>query len=85
MLMMLLAIGCAAFIIVNRNKVRRIPEARTLFSAFGVLVAGYVLTILEGIFWKDALNVVEHIFYAASSVLLAVWCWKIFAGKGSAS
>ena len=77
-IMLLLGIGCMIFILVNNQKVKRIPAARTLIAGFYVLLAGYVLTILEGLFWKDFLNVLEHICYTASSILLVVWCWKIF-------
>ncbi|MBW1821272.1 MAG: hypothetical protein JRI92_05825 [Deltaproteobacteria bacterium] len=55
--------------------------ARILITGFYVLLAGWVLTILEGLFWNDLLNVLEHICYTASSILIAVWCWKIFAYK----
>jgi hypothetical protein len=80
-IMLLLGIGCMIFISVNKQKVRRIPVAKPLIAGFYVLLAGYVLTILEGLFWKDFLNVLEHICYTASSILMAVWCWKIFAFK----
>ena len=80
-IMLLLSIGCAIFILVNKQKVKRIPLAKLLIAGFCVLLAGYVLTIFEGIFWKDFLNVLEHICYAASSILMAVWCWKIFVVK----
>jgi len=80
-IMLLLCIGCMIFILVNGPKVRRIPVAKPLIAGFYVLLAGYVLTILEGFFWKDYLNVLEHICYTASSILMAVWCWKIFAFK----
>ena len=80
-IMLLLSIGCTIFILVNKQKVKRIPLAKLLIAGFCVLLAGYVLTIFEGIFWKDFLNVLEHICYAASSILMAVWCWKIFAYK----
>ena len=79
--MLLLSIGCTIFILVNKQKVKRIPLAKLLLAGFCVLLAGYVLTIFEGIFWKDFLNVLEHICYAASSILMAVWCWKIFVVK----
>ena len=79
--MLLLGIGCMIFILVNKQKVKRIPAAKILFAAFYVLLVGYVLTIFEGLFWKDFLNVLEHSCYTASSVLVAVWCWKIFAYK----
>ena len=80
-IMLLLGIGCMIFILVNKQKVKRIPLAKLLIAGFYVLLAGYVLTILEGLFWKDFLNVLEHIFYATSSILMAVWCWKLFVFK----
>jgi len=80
-IMLLLGIGCMIFILVNKQKVKRIPLAKLLIAGFYVLLAGYVLTILEGLFWKDFLNVLEHICYTASSILMAVWCWKLFVFK----
>ena len=81
LIMLLLGIGCMIFILVNKQKVKRVPVAKTLIAGFCLLLAGYVLTIFEGLFWKDFLNVLEHICYTASSILVAVWCWKIFAFK----
>ena len=80
-IMLLLGIGCMIFILVNKQKVKRIPAAKILIAGFYVLLAGYILTIFEGLFWRDFLNVLEHICYTASSILLVVWCWKIFAFK----
>jgi hypothetical protein len=80
-IMLLLSIGCMIFILVNKQEVKRIPVAKLLIAGFCVLLTGYILTIFEGIFWKDFLNVLEHICYSASSVLMAVWCWKIFVVK----
>ena len=76
---LLLAIGCMIFILVNKQKVKRIPVAEILIAGYCLLLTGYVLTILESLFWNEMLNVLEHICYSASSVLMAVWCWKIFA------
>lgn len=83
-IMLLLGISCTIFILVNKQKVKRIPAAKILVAGFYVLLAGWVLSILEGLFWKDLLNVLEHICYTASSILMAVWCWKIFAYKKDA-
>lgn len=82
--MLLLSVGCMVFILINMQKVKRIPEVKTLIAGFYVLLAGYVLTILEGLFLEDLLNILEHICYAASSILITVWCWKIFAYKKDA-
>ena len=78
-IMLLLGIGCMIFILLNKQKVKRIPLGSFLYAGFCGLLAGYVFTIIEGFFWNDFLNVMEHICYTASSILLAVWCWKIFS------
>jgi hypothetical protein len=80
-IMLLLGIGCMIFILVNNQKVKRIPVAKTLIAGFYVLLAGYVFTVLEGLLWREFLNVLEHICYTASSILMTVWCWKIAAFK----
>lgn len=80
-IMLLLGIGTMIFILVNKRKLKRIPVAKTLIAGFFMLLIGYVLTIFEGLLWKDFLNVLEHICYTASSILVAVWCWKIFTYK----
>lgn len=46
-----------------------------LIYAFSVLLVGLLLSVLEGIFFPDILNLIEHICYASSSILLAAWCW----------
>lgn len=81
---LLLGIGCFAFILTNRSKIKQIPESKTLVASFYILIAGNVLTVLEGLLWNDLLNLLEHIAYALSSVLLTVWCWKIFTRKADA-
>jgi hypothetical protein len=80
-IMLLLGVGCMIFIFLNKQKVKRIPVWRPLFAGFCVVFAGYVFTIIEGFLWSDLLNFLEHICYTASSILLAVWCWKIFSHR----
>lgn len=75
---LLLGIGVMIFILANKNRVKRIQAAKILIAGFYVLLAGWVLTILEGLFWREFINVLEHICYTSSSILMAVWCWKIF-------
>ncbi len=87
--MLLMAIGVLIFIIVNRRLIMRIQAARVLIAAFCVLLAAYVLTVLKGFFLEDLqplgdlLNLLEHLCYAASSVLIALWCMKVFKPKES--
>ena len=81
--MLLMAIGVLIFILVNHRLIMRIVAARVLVAAFCVLLAAYVLTVLEGFFLGDLLNFLEHACYAGSSVLIALWCMKVFKRKES--
>ena len=82
--MLLLGLGGLVFILLNYQKVKLIPGANTLVAGFYVLLGGYVLTIAEGFYWKDLLNIIEHICYAVSSVLVAIWCRKVFSNQKDA-
>jgi len=73
----LLGTGVLIFILASRSQLRRLPASRLHIAAFLTLLAGWGLTIVEGFFWRDFFNVVEHLCYAISSVLLAAWCWKV--------
>ena len=77
-IVLLLGLGVLVFILENRQKLHLIPASRILTSAFSLVLAGWILTVLESLFWKDVLNFLEHFCYAAGSFSMAVWCWKVF-------
>jgi len=77
---LILAMGVFAFFAVRHVRIKEIPAWRTFLLAFVALTAGWALTVLEGFFWSNALNLLEHVCYALSSILLARWCWLAFAG-----
>jgi len=81
---LLLSLGVLLFVLHNRRRLAHLPAWGVLLAAFYVLLAGRVLTVLEGLFLEEALNLAEHVCYAVSSVLLAVWCWRGLAGKEQA-
>lgn len=76
--MLLIGVGVLIFIINNRVQFKRLPKWKIITTAFYVLFGGWVLTVIEGFFWNELFNLFEHICYAASSVLVAAWCWKVF-------
>lgn len=80
-IMLLLGIGIFLFSLLNKPRFERIPESRILLTAYHVLLAAWVFTILEEFFLKGTLNFLEHFFYAVSAVLTALWCWKITLKK----
>lgn len=81
--MLLMAIGVLIFILFNRRQIMRIEAAGLLVTAFCILLIGYVFTVLEGVFLLTLLNFLEHACYAGSSVLIALWCMKVFKRKES--
>jgi hypothetical protein len=83
--MLIIGLGVLIFLLGNRSELKRIPSADFLLLAFYVLLAGWVLTVLEGFFWEELLNYLEHISYAVGSFLITVWCWKIFRDKKEAT
>ena len=80
----LLGVGVFIFILTSRLRLKQIPSSNILIPAFYAAFAGWFLTVLEGFFWESFLNYLEHICYAASSVLVACWCWKVFGRKKEA-
>lgn len=80
-IMLLLGVGVLIFVLGSRLQLRRLPASNILILGFYFLFGGWVLTVLEGFFWQGPLNYLEHMCYAISSVLVAVWCWRVF-GSG---
>lgn len=73
--MFILGLGVLAFILGNRSRLKRFPAFNILIPAFYLLLAGWGFTILEGLFWHDFFNLLEHGCYAFSSILLTVCCF----------
>lgn len=79
----LLCIGVFGFVLSNRTRITQLPSAPLFLAAFYLFFASEILTVVEG-FWATGaplntfFNTLEHIGYAASSVLIAVWAWRAF-------
>jgi formate hydrogenlyase subunit 4 len=80
----MLALGIAVFFfaLVNRTHLERIPGWNLLLAAYCILLAGWVMTVLEGFFPAGALNLVEHLCYAGSTLMLAAWCRRFVQAGG---
>jgi hypothetical protein len=82
--MLLLGIGLLIFTMKNRPGLRQLPESRILCVALYALIGSFFASVLEGFFWNPFFNSLEHAGLAISSVLTAVWSWKVFIGKKEA-
>ena len=83
-ILLLLGTGVLIFLLGNRQKLKHIPVWKILIAGFCVILAGWVLTVLEGFFWKELFNLLEHACYAGGSILMAVWCFKVFVNRKDA-
>jgi hypothetical protein len=81
-IILLLGVGVLIFSLSNPLRIRRLPEWKILRASFRVLLLGWVLAVLKRFVWESVFHLLEHVSYAASMVLLALWCWKVFPKEG---
>jgi len=74
---LLLGLGVLIFILGNLSRLNRFCGMRTLLASYAMLLAGWILTVLEGFWGETVFNVLEHLCYALSSLLMTVWFWKV--------
>ncbi len=79
--MALLGIGVLVFIMANRLPLKHLPASEILIVGFYMLLTSWILTVLEGFFWGNPLNFLEHMCYAGSAVLVVAWCWRVFGRR----
>jgi hypothetical protein len=82
--MLIIGIGVFVFMMGNRSQLERIPYSPLLLKGFYVLFSGWAFTVIEGFFWGTLFNYLEHVSYAAASLLIAAWCWKVFGRETEA-
>jgi len=70
---LILALGVLFFTLVYRHGLEDVAYPGILLAAFTFYCVGLILTVLEGLFWPDLLNILEHICHAISSILLGLW------------
>ncbi len=77
LIILLVGLGGVLYIVFNKNRLTRIPGFKILFTSYMILFTGWVLTVAEGFFLGSLVNVLEHMCYAASSLLAAFWCGTV--------
>ncbi|MGD8403414.1 MAG: hypothetical protein PVJ21_07120 [Anaerolineales bacterium] len=58
---------------------RKVERGKLYFfyAAFGAMLCAYTTTILEGYFWGNFFNLVEHFSLAVAGILFAMGCWYL--------
>jgi hypothetical protein len=78
---LLIGLGALFFTFLKRHELRSLPASGTLVAGFAALVAAWTATVLEVLFWTAQLNMVEHVCYAVSACLMALWSWRVFISR----
>lgn len=81
-IMLILGIGVLVFTIIHRAKIKRIYAWRNFIAGFYILIAAWVFTIAERFIWGNYLNILEHICYMSSAVIITIWCFRLFFSHG---
>jgi hypothetical protein len=74
--MMILGIGVLVLILRNKDHLKKIKSWKTITGAYYILFLGWFLTILEGFWLGNYINILEHVCYLISASLLMIWCWR---------
>lgn len=75
---LLLCMGIVSFILINRVQIKRLPSSDIFIYGFYIFTIGRIFTVLEGVFFEYFFNLLEHAFYAISSLLIFIWFWNVF-------
>jgi hypothetical protein len=78
LIMLLVSLAVIVQIIASFQNIRQLPFRSLLLAAFGAVVLSAFCTVAESFVLPEILNYVEHLSFAAASILLAVWCGRVF-------
>jgi hypothetical protein len=77
-----LGLAVLVFLWSQRRELRRLSRWPILLISYAALLAAWTTTLLEGLVWPDALNILVHAFYAISATAFSVWCWRALRVAG---
>jgi hypothetical protein len=80
--MFFIGLGVWLFTFFHRARLKDLPTPKIILAAFYSILASIAATVVEGFFWTDFFNLVEHACLTVSAVLMAAWSWKIFTHDG---
>lgn len=69
------------FVLLNWQRLTRLPRARIILGSFFALIPGWFVTVFDERFWQTGLNAVEHLSYTTSMILLAIWCASVYPSR----
>ncbi len=70
------------FILLNYKRVRSLPGSRFFLFSFIFFTMGWFFTVFEGILFEDLFNLIEHVCYLCSSLIMLIWTIIYFKKRG---
>lgn len=59
------------------RRVRLAAAGNLLYIGFALILAAYVFTVVEGIFWHNAFNILEHLAEALAGFAFLGYVWRL--------
>jgi len=82
LMVLLQGIALLIFFLGGGTRIKQLMKWRVFLLAYGLLSAGWIFTVAEGLVFYTFCNFLEHVFYAAGSLTLAFWCRSVFRKEG---
>jgi len=81
LIIFIIGIGLIIFIIVTYSKLKTLQARKIILTGMSFLFIGWTFTIIEGYYLEELFNLLEHLCYTLSSIIMAVWFWIVFKQK----
>ena len=82
LVLLVLGISVGVLVVAYRQDLSVIPRFPWVAAAFFCLVGAYAFTNLEEMVFPRAFNVLEHLLYLSSSILLLSWIGVLYQKAG---
>jgi hypothetical protein len=74
---LLITVGIGMFFWANRKSIIQLHAWKLLILSFFCYLARMCFTVLEGYYWPDGMNLLEHLSILLFSIFFLFWCWQI--------
>ncbi len=78
----ILCVGALTFFLINYSKMRSLPASLIFIISFILFSMGWFFTVIEGIIFEDIFNLIEHVCYICSSLMMLIWALIFFKKRG---
>ena len=79
---LVLGLAVLVFLFTKAGRLKSLPHFGLFLASYVTLIAAWVLTILEDLFLRESMNLLEHFCYAGSTVFFLLWIGYTFLVPG---